>query len=164
MTSYDDNTDKNNSEEFDRETSDILKTENIDNAENTGSQNVNAAEILSSIDSDSENYNDYKEEETIDHLQNNNDDNNNIEDKSANKKLIPDTAPYHISYEIYSDAYKVYQKHYVFPKNRIMQFILLLLAVDFGYHGAVNPDNKLAFSLWFYVLHLFVFCGIIQGK
>lgn len=143
MTSYDDNTDKNNSEEFDRETSDILKTENLENIENIEPENVDAAETLNSIDSDSENYNDYMEEETINHLQ----DNNNTKDKSANKKLIPDTAPYHISYEIYSDAYKVYQKHYVFPKNRIMQLILLLLAVDFGYHGAVNPDNKLAFFL-----------------
>lgn len=158
MTSYDDNTNKNNSEKFDSETEEILKTEDLENIksnENAESENVDAAEILSGVDSDSENFDDYREEKLINDFQNNN---------TSDKKLIPDTVPYQISYDIYSEAYKIYQKYYVFPKNRILQLILLLLAVDFGYHGAVNPDNKLAFSLWLCVLHLFVFCGIIQGE
>ncbi len=145
MTNYDDNTDKNNSEKFDSETEEFLKTEdleNIESTENTESENVDAAGILSSIDSDSENFYEYREEKLTNDFQN-----NNTADKPADKKLIPDTAPYQISYDIYSEAYKVYQKYYVFPKNRILQLILLLLAVDFGYHGAVNPDNKLAFFL-----------------
>lgn len=72
---------------------------------------------------------------------------NNSDDMYQCDEIIPETAPYHINYEMYAEAYKSYQKHFIFPKNRIMQLVLLLLAVDFGYHGAVNPDNKLAFFL-----------------
>ena len=71
----------------------------------------------------------------------------NEEGSSQGDKIIPDTAPYQINYDTYSDAYRCYQKLFVFPKNRIMQLIMLVLAVDFGYHGAVNPENTLAFLL-----------------
>lgn len=70
-----------------------------------------------------------------------------IQNNTEKQKLIPDTAPYQINHDIYSEAYKCYQKHFIFPKNRILQLIMLLLAVDFSYHGIMNPDNKLAFFL-----------------
>lgn len=63
------------------------------------------------------------------------------------EKRIPETAPFLISYDMYKDAYKLYQKRFVYPKNRIFQLILLLLAVDFGYHGAMNPDKPMYFML-----------------
>lgn len=66
---------------------------------------------------------------------------------SSIKQIIPETAPYHIDFDLYKEAYKCYQKHFVLPKNRIMQLLLLLLAVDFGYHGIKNPDNRMAFVL-----------------
>lgn len=72
----------------------------------------------------------------------------NEEYSSQEDKIIPDTAPYQINYDTYSEAYRCYQKLFVFPKNRILQLILLVLAVDFGYHGAVDPENTLAFVLF----------------
>ncbi|MBQ8687103.1 MAG: hypothetical protein IJ512_00985 [Ruminococcus sp.] len=62
-------------------------------------------------------------------------------------KLIPETAPFQISYDMYQEAYKTYQKRFVFPKTRLFQLILLLLAADFGYHGAMNPDKPMYFML-----------------
>jgi hypothetical protein len=72
---------------------------------------------------------------------------NILSDKHTSDKIIPETAPYQISYDLYASAYKCYQNRFVFPKNRILQLLLLVLAADFGYHGAVNPDNKIAFFL-----------------
>ncbi|MGN0585018.1 MAG: hypothetical protein ACI4JD_06130 [Ruminococcus sp.] len=92
------------------------------------------------------------EEETVDSAYENTEADTDIseyneEGSSQGDKIIPDTAPYQINYDTYSDAYRCYQKLFVFPKNRIMQLILLILAVDFGCHGAVDPDNTLAFLL-----------------
>ncbi len=61
--------------------------------------------------------------------------------------LIPETAPYHISREIYDQGYRTYQKMFVYPKNRIFQAIFLLLAIDFGYRGGKDPSNTMAFVL-----------------
>lgn len=72
---------------------------------------------------------------------------NVLSDTNASDKIIPETAPYQISYDLYASAYKCYQNRFVFPKNRILQLVLLVLAADFGYHGAVNPNNKMAFFL-----------------
>lgn len=70
-----------------------------------------------------------------------------LSDFKDTNKIIPETAPYQINYDLYVSAYKCYQKRFVFPKNRILQLVLLILAVDFGYHGAVNPNNKMAFFM-----------------
>ena len=63
--------------------------------------------------------------------------------------LIPETSPYQISAYTYSEAYRIYQKMFVYPKNYIMQLILLFLAVDFGYHAGKNPSNTIAYLLCF---------------
>ena len=63
--------------------------------------------------------------------------------------LIPDTKPFQITPDIYGQAYKAYQNLFVYPKNRVLQIILLLLAVDFGYHGGKDPSNTMAFVLMF---------------
>jgi hypothetical protein len=68
--------------------------------------------------------------------------------------LIPDTKPFQITPDIYGQAYKTYQNMFVYPKNRIMQLLLLILAVDFGYHGGKDPSNKMAFILMFVCLAL----------
>lgn len=63
--------------------------------------------------------------------------------------LIPETAPYQISSDTYSEAYKIYQKMFVYPKNYVFQAILLLLAVDFGYHAGKDQSNTIAYLLCF---------------
>ncbi|MGN0632064.1 MAG: hypothetical protein ACI4JN_12130 [Ruminococcus sp.] len=63
------------------------------------------------------------------------------------KQIIPDTVPYHIDFDLYKEAYKCYQKRFVLPKNRILQAVLLLLTIDFGYHGVKNPENRISFIL-----------------
>ncbi len=70
------------------------------------------------------------------------------------KKLIPETAPYQISCDMYREAYKTYQNMYVYPRNRIMQVILLLLAINFGYCGGKDSGNTLAFVLMLVCLAL----------
>lgn len=67
--------------------------------------------------------------------------------ESGKEKIIPDTIPYHIDFDLYKEAYKCYQKRFVFPKNRILQLIFLILAIDFGYHGIIDPTNRIAFVL-----------------
>ncbi|MBQ8514707.1 MAG: hypothetical protein IJ496_04860 [Ruminococcus sp.] len=61
--------------------------------------------------------------------------------------LIPDTAPFQISYDMYQEAYKTYQKRFVYPRNRLFQLILLVLSADFAYHGAMDPDRPMYFML-----------------
>ncbi len=69
------------------------------------------------------------------------------EDASDEDMLIPLTAPYRINYDLHEEAYRTYQKRFIFPKNRFLQLILLLLAVDFGWHGAKNPDEPMYYML-----------------
>ncbi len=73
---------------------------------------------------------------------------------SMEDTIIPETSPFPISYDLYQEAYQAYQKRFVYPKNRVFQLILLLLAVDFGYHGAKNPDQPLYFFLLLVCLSL----------
>ncbi len=68
--------------------------------------------------------------------------------------IIPETGSYQISSEIYSSAYKVYQRIFVYPKNWIMQIILLILALDFGYHAGKDPSNTISFLLLFVCIAL----------
>lgn len=63
------------------------------------------------------------------------------------KMIIPETAPYKISTEMYGEAYRIYQKIFVYPKNYIFQALLLILAVDFGYHAGKDPSNMMAYLL-----------------
>ncbi len=114
-------------------------------------------EIISDIDTDAkedikENDSDAKSLEITD-IDNSSESNTDAEEEEkaaytdTSDKIIPETSPYQISYDLYGSAYKCYQKRFIFPKNRILQLVLLVLAVDFAYHGAVNPDNKMAFFL-----------------
>lgn len=68
-------------------------------------------------------------------------------DNEEKRLLIPETSPFQIPYEMYRSAYKAYQRRFVYPKNRILQLILLLLSVDFAYHGAKNPEQPVSFVL-----------------
>lgn len=69
------------------------------------------------------------------------------ENQNGIRQIIPDTVPYHIDFDLYKEAYKCYQNRFVMPKNRILQVILLLLTIDFGWHGIKNPENRTAFLL-----------------
>lgn len=129
MTDYKDNTDdliEEAANGTEMESSDDISENNENKA------NISSAENLEVSD----NYSEYEKKKE-----------NELSDEKIADKIIPETSPYQISYDLYASAYKCYQNRFVYPKNRILQLWLLILAVDFTYHGAMNPDNKLSFFL-----------------
>lgn len=54
---------------------------------------------------------------------------------------------YTIKPEIFSEAYKEYQKKYVMKRSYIIMTIFLILAADFVYAVIKAPDNRLAYLL-----------------
>jgi hypothetical protein len=54
---------------------------------------------------------------------------------------------YKVPHETFKEAYKAFQKKYVYPKSIIFTILFLILAADFVYAAVKAPDNKLVYLL-----------------
>lgn len=54
---------------------------------------------------------------------------------------------YKVPHETFKEAYKAYQKKFVYPKSIIFIILFLVLAADFVYAAIKAPDNKLVYLL-----------------
>lgn len=54
---------------------------------------------------------------------------------------------YKVPHETFKEAYKAYQKKFVYPKSIIFIVLFLVLAADFVYAAIKAPDNKLVYLL-----------------
>ena len=54
---------------------------------------------------------------------------------------------YRVPHETFKEAYKAFQKKYVYPKSIIFTILFLILAADFVYAAVKAPDNKLVYLL-----------------
>ena len=52
-----------------------------------------------------------------------------------------------VPHETFKEAYKAFQKKYVYPKSIIFTILFLILAADFVYAAVKAPDNKLVYLL-----------------
>jgi len=54
---------------------------------------------------------------------------------------------YKVPHETFKEAYKAFQKKYVYPKSIIFIVLFLVLAADFVYAAIKAPDNRLVYLL-----------------
>lgn len=82
---------------------------------------------------------------------------NNIEDvedtqengASENTEKLFETKRYSVPYEMFGEAYTVFQKKYVYPRNAVMCVLLLLVAVGNIINIAIGNSGTLGYVLVF---------------